>query len=67
MISSDGEYEYAYSIGRDEIATVVAALGAEPTSDPLTYLKDNWSGTAAFDLTRHLHEIPQAEFWSYAG
>lgn len=67
MISSDGEYEYAYSIASGDIAPVLTTLGAEPTSDPLTYLKANWSGQAAFDLTRRLHQMPQAKFWNYAG
>ena len=66
-ISADGEYEYAYSIKVEDIAVVLAALGADPDEDPLTYLTEHWSGPAAFALTRRLHGIAEAEFWSYSG
>lgn len=66
-ISADGEYEYAYSIKVEDIAVVLAALGAEAGADPLAYLTEHWSGPAAFALTRRLHGMAEAEFWSYSG
>ncbi len=67
-ISGDGEYEYAYSIDPDRISEALRELGAPAGAEPLDYIKEHWSGEAAFELTRRLHEMDGiAKFWSFSG
>lgn len=49
-ISSDGEYEYFYTIAAADVPALVTALGGEPGSDVLELLVQRWSDEASYGL-----------------
>lgn len=49
-VSSDGEYEYLYTIQSEDVAALGAALGGEADDDILEVLKDSWSGAKSHGL-----------------
>ncbi|WKG04656.1 hypothetical protein [Mycolicibacterium sp. HK-90] len=51
-ISSDGEYEYFYTIAAEDVPALLHALGGQPGADVLDVLASNWSGDASYGLGR---------------
>ncbi|WP_142392578.1 hypothetical protein [Mycobacterium sp. 3519A] len=54
MISSDGEYEYFYTIAAANVPALVAALGGEPGTDVIDMLAQRYSGDASYQLEREI-------------
>ncbi|BBX27418.1 hypothetical protein [Mycolicibacterium alvei] len=52
FISSDGEYEYFYTIAAEDVPALVNALGGQPGADVLDVLARNWSGDASYGVGR---------------
>ena len=51
-VSSDGEYEWIRTIRAGDIPALMSLLGASPDADVLDVLRDQWSGTASYELER---------------
>jgi hypothetical protein len=49
-VSSDGEYEYWYTIQEHDIPALIVALGGAPGDDILAVLEDGWTGSDSYGL-----------------
>ncbi|OBF41674.1 hypothetical protein A5724_04905 [Mycobacterium sp. ACS1612] len=54
MISSDGEYEYFYTIAAENVPALVIALGGEPGTDIIDLLAQRYRGDASYQLEREI-------------
>jgi hypothetical protein len=54
MISSDGEYEYFYTIAAENVPALVVALGGEPGMDIIDLLAQRYCGEASYQLEREI-------------
>lgn len=53
-VSSDGEYEYFYTVAAQDVPALAVALGGHPHVDILELLKLNYCGDASYALERDL-------------
>jgi hypothetical protein len=49
-VSSDGEYEWFYTVAAKDVPALVLALGGKQGTDVIDLLAQRWSGDAAYDL-----------------
>jgi hypothetical protein len=49
-VSSDGEYEWFYTVAKEHVPALVVALGGQQGTDVIDLLTERWSGDAAYNL-----------------
>jgi hypothetical protein len=67
-ISSDGEYEYAYTVAAEDVPSMMVALGGvSEDEDVLAILERDWSGARSYGLGAAMREsgVPY-EFWNWS-
>ena len=53
-ISSDGEYEYFYTVAAKDVPSLIVALGGRPGADVIDLLAQNYCGDASYQLEREI-------------
>jgi hypothetical protein len=53
-ISSDGEYEYFYTVAAKDVPALIVALGGQPGADVIDLLAQNYCGDASYQLEREI-------------
>jgi len=53
-ISSDGEYEYFYTVAAEHVPALVVALGGQPGTDVIDLLSQHYCGDASYQLEREI-------------
>jgi len=53
-ISSDGEYEYFYTVAAEDVPALVLALGGQPGTDIIDLLAQRYCGDASYQLEREI-------------
>jgi hypothetical protein len=62
-VSSDGEYEWGWTVPADKIPELLRVLDADPEADVLHVLSARFSGAASYVLERRLRESRLASPW----
>lgn len=68
IVSSDGEYEWGWSILPQHLPQLLALLNAPANADILDVLKKHWTGEQSYELERRIRESNiQSHFWTWGG